>query len=524
MVVRYKQTSVNDTTLQHETGGRDDPYVERAKRKQPEPPIYDDPFLEPTSDPIDHAGLPEPKPSPCRTLVRHQRRELGPPIHQSPPQRANTVVFAVSPLAALRADINPLLTCEKGRTAPAQKRRRSGLGVVPRVLLSRDCGRDHFGVGSPPPTPVSEFLRTHYPDEMLKSEVLREYSLKLGGPDLDMSRLLEMPLLLAYPELGPPVMPVHADFGDVHKGILGWNRAKGLPEEFAVRYAKQFTALADQWHPDIPIMEAVQLLVFAFAYDDLTDNPHLSGMGSDPSCIIDFNDHLMAILRGSDLAGVDYKDRMACSVVAMMQDLAEILRIMEKRALDTQYFAAAMLATFRAKAHEATWKREHFVPDLVGYLGNMLDASGRSVGNRIDASGVRVVLELYYLLRGQRVSEEVRSLQHYKTMCNIAAIIISIVNDLISLFKEIKEGVTENVVLVREQELRKDGKPVSREAAIQYAVKIHNTEMKLFIEKMNELLKDSEEYQALVPLLNMIKGHFQWVKAGVERYQQEGAR
>lgn len=132
---------------------------------------------------------------------------------------------------------------------------------------------------------------------------------------------------------------------------------------------------------------------------------------------------------------------------------------------------------------------------------------------------VKPVIELSYILNRLSLPFELRKDPVVRRMHAAANHIICILNDIVSLKKEIKEGNTENIIITECRRLMALGKDKPLERAIRHAIKLHNSEVAAFIYWKKFLpTKDPACQRFYTILTDCINDNQRWSFESTKRY------
>lgn len=171
-------------------------------------------------------------------------------------------------------------------------------------------------------------------------------------------------------------------------------------------------------------------------------------------------------------------------------------------------FALSFKATFEAAVWEAVNAKKNRLPDVEQYMGLRPFFSGANLGTDMIEVATKVSLPIYILQN-----------EKFQKLVDLARRVVCWANDLFSLSKELAHGDEHNLVIVLMNE-----RGIPLEEAISEAAKVHNREVRQFIELKYKLPSfgdkkiDDDIRRYLDALEVMVRGFFDWSIYDTERY------
>jgi 5-epi-alpha-selinene synthase len=301
----------------------------------------------------------------------------------------------------------------------------------------------------------------------------------------------------------PFASPANPYADDAHHGTVRWVEQFRLVPEALLPHieATRIGLLAARFHPNAP-KDALQLVsdwyIWMFLWDDLRDE---SMLGQTPKELVALGGRYLEILRGKE--PLPEEDGLAHSFA----DLRDRLVSMVGTGVWMRRFVRVVQEHFDATVWESVNRARGASPDLPTYV-RMRPITG---GLRLDAALVEVA-------EGMRLPPEVRNHTNVERLTTASNNAICFFNDIVSLDKEITQGDVHNLVLIL-----KEADNLTVPMAIERAVKMHNDEIRRFMELRSQLPSYREPIEAnlqryVETMAARTRGHLEWA-LGSGRYQ-----
>jgi hypothetical protein len=256
----------------------------------------------------------------------------------------------------------------------------------------------------------------------------------------------------------------HAGYEEVGASTLRWaerfNLARGSRLESLSR--TDCARLGAAVHHDGYAHEALQLATDFITWLYMHDDLWVDGVLRQPAALDLDHRRLLEVLRGRPLTSYDH-------------ELAHALGDIRARLLEYSHQLEPFIASFEqyitAKSWESRNHIEHVTPPVRLYT--MM----RSYGG-----GVVACYELAVIVRPMRLSPYLRNHAYVQGLTTMSNNLVCWANDIASLAKEIEEGITTNLVMALQSELRC---PWPR--ALERAVEMWNAEMRSYLDLARRL-------------------------------------
>jgi hypothetical protein len=274
-----------------------------------------------------------------------------------------------------------------------------------------------------------------------------------------------------------------------------WVLEQGLFKETDQSYQNfckaNFSKLAascyrDESESDLNLIS--DFLSWLFCHDDLRDD-RKDSFGDDPKRIEDMNSIILKVLKTGIIISRDCDKINALSI--SMLDLRN--RLIEKTD-NIEHFVKSMENYFRANQWEAINRSNNVTPSLLGYIEQ-----------RQSTSAVYPCFELGCITRGIVLPNNIREDIFIKHMARNASNTICFTNDIFSFQKEIKEMVTENLIIVK-----RDNDGGTYRSALKSTAEMIGSEIKDFL-NFKKLLGDDDKHTPFIALMeSWIRGNLDW--------------
>jgi 5-epi-alpha-selinene synthase len=300
----------------------------------------------------------------------------------------------------------------------------------------------------------------------------------------------------------PSAVNKHAE--SLHQHTIEWVRKFNLISDEAA-YQKfcqsRFSDLAARVYPDAAFTELKLLSdwnVWTFIIDDQMDE---GAMGKQPEQLAAFYAGLVNVLKGKDTA---YQIE---PLGAALNDLRQRIMQQKVESVMIRRFIGSVEACLSAFVWEAKNRARGNMPDVATYMKM-----------RATTSGWPTFVELMSLNRMFNLPPEVldrTDVQHLSLMANN---ILCWANDIFSFRKEMRCGDVHNLVLTLRHEHQ-----CNLQEAIQRAVKLHDNEVRAFVELETQLPSFGRDidYQLdryISSLRSWMRGSLDWLCTS-ERYR-----
>lgn len=194
-------------------------------------------------------------------------------------------------------------------------------------------------------------------------------------------------------------------------------------------------------------------------------------------------------------------------ILAALSDFWSHILKMSSTSWQSQ-FMLSFKATFEAAVWEAVNAKRKQHPDVTQYMNLRTFFSGANLGTDMIEVASKVCLPVYILQNEQ-----------FQKLVDLGRRVVCWANDLFSLSKELEHGDQHNLVVVLMNQHN-----MSLEEAIAEAAKIHNKEVRQFIELKYKLpsfgsWKVDDDVRRYIDALEiMVRGFFDWSVYDTDRY------
>lgn len=295
---------------------------------------------------------------------------------------------------------------------------------------------------------------------------------------------------------------IHPSHEKVFKGTIKWAQQFGLgcdTETYEKLIKTNPANNSSRWLLDGFSEEGLQLATdfttWLYLHDDWLDEAPRN-----PADIDRDHDHMIEILHGGHVSKKDHP------LLLSLNDICNRLRMITP---DISLFIDAVTEYLSAKSWECRLNMTKTVPDLDTYI------QMRSYGyGNYPAFEIGCIVGINNLPLWLR-----RGNAHIETLTFFANNLICWANDIVSYKKEIKEGITINLILVIQNE-----KSLSLDDSLSYGIEMWNKQMKEYIELTNQFFElpiakefDLELKKYIYMLNSAIRGHIDY-SATSERF------
>ncbi len=267
------------------------------------------------------------------------------------------------------------------------------------------------------------------------------------------------------PALACPIASgFHPGYEQVAARTLAWAQSFALAggARLSMLARTDCARLGAAVHHDQYDLDALQLATDFMTWLYMHDDLWVDGAQRNPAALDLDHRRLLEVLRGRPLGAYDH---------ALAHALADVHARLSAYGADLAPFIANFEYYITAKSWESRNHTEHVTPPVRLYT--MMRSFGGGVG---------ACFELAVIVRPMRLSPYLRNHAYLQGLTAMSNNLVCWANDIASLAKEIDEGITTNLVMAIQAELRC---PWPR--ALERAVEMWNAEMRSYVDLQRRL-------------------------------------